>query len=165
MLAKAKCEFSLFFLAQGFSYQHRIFQKYIAFTFLFYFLCSHFDQFVVTIFFNLLWFFRFCHEPAWCSKLKFFLFFLFFSQSLLGISGLFAWTQQPYVWTFQNVWWLHTSVHSPADKCCNNDTPGRAAAVSVGLLHVFVPPATQPNGVEEKKQEVQGQTGERHTSD
>lgn len=53
---------------------------------------------------------------------------------------------------------------SPADKRCDNDTPGRAAAVGVGLLLAFAPPAAQEDGIEEQEQQVQGQTGQRHTS-
>lgn len=56
------------------------------------------------------------------------------------------------------------SIYQPADKCGDDDTPGRAAAVGVGLLLVFVPSAAQKNGVEEQEEKVQGQTGERHTS-
>lgn len=55
-------------------------------------------------------------------------------------------------------------LHSPADKCCDDDTPGCAAAVSFGPLLTLVPPAAQPEGVEEQEQKVQGQTGEGHAS-
>lgn len=54
--------------------------------------------------------------------------------------------------------------YRPADKRGDDDTPGRAAAVGVGPLLVFVPPAAQENGVEEQEEKIQGQTGERHTS-
>lgn len=59
---------------------------------------------------------------------------------------------------------LKQHLYQPADKCGDDDTPGRAAAVGVGLLLVFVPSAAQKNGVEEQEEKVQGQTGERHTS-
>lgn len=54
--------------------------------------------------------------------------------------------------------------YSPAHECCNDDAPGRAAAVGVGLLLAFAPPAAQEDGVEEQKEEVQGQTGQRHAA-
>lgn len=53
---------------------------------------------------------------------------------------------------------------SPADECCDDDTPGSAAAVCAGLTLVFFPPAAQTNGIDEQEHEVQGQTGERHSS-
>lgn len=55
-------------------------------------------------------------------------------------------------------------LYQPADERCDDDTPGRAAAVGVGLLLIFVPSAAQKNGVEEQEEKVQSQTGERHTS-
>lgn len=65
-------------------------------------------------------------------------------------------------WENAILWNLYS--YSPADKCCNNDTPGCTAAVGIGLLLIFLPPATQENGIEEQEKKVQGQTGERHTS-
>lgn len=53
--------------------------------------------------------------------------------------------------------------HSPAHKGGNDDAPGCAAAVGVGLIGVFTPPAAEANGVDEQKNEVQSQTGKRHT--
>jgi len=55
-------------------------------------------------------------------------------------------------------------LHSPAHKRCNDDTPGGAATVGTGLLLIFVPPAAQTNGIDEEEQEVESQTGKRHTS-
>lgn len=52
-------------------------------------------------------------------------------------------------------------LHLPAHECCDDDAPGRAAAVGVGLFRGFAAPAAKPNGVEEEKQEVQNQTGKR----
>lgn len=64
--------------------------------------------------------------------------------------------------------YIHTTItmclHSPADKRCDDDTPGRATAVGAALILIFVTPAAQANGIEEQEQEVQGQTGECHTS-
>lgn len=48
---------------------------------------------------------------------------------------------------------------SPADERGDDDTPGGAAAVGVGLLLALLPPAAQPEGVEEQEEEVQGQAG------
>lgn len=67
-------------------------------------------------------------------------------------------------------WWTWilagavTRLHSPANECCDDDAPGRAATVGVGLLLVFTAPAAQANGIDEQEQEVQSQTGKRHTS-
>lgn len=54
--------------------------------------------------------------------------------------------------------------NSPADQCRDDDAPGRAAAVGVGLLIAFAPPAAQEDGVEEQEEKVQGQTGQRHAA-
>lgn len=60
---------------------------------------------------------------------------------------------------------------SPADERSDDDAPGGAAAVGTGLLRVCVrvrgvialaSPAAQPKWVEEKEQEVQGQTHQSH---
>lgn len=60
---------------------------------------------------------------------------------------------------------------SPADERGDDDAPGGAAAVGAGLLRVRVrvrgvvalaPPAAKPEGVEEEKEEVQGQTQQCH---
>jgi len=53
---------------------------------------------------------------------------------------------------------------SPADERCDDDAPRGAAAVGGGPVLAFAPPAAQTDGVEEQEQEVQGQTGQRHTS-
>lgn len=67
-------------------------------------------------------------------------------------------------------WWswivasAFTCFHSPANERCDDDAPGRAAAVGVGLLLALVVSAAQANGIDEQEQEVQSQTGKRHTS-
>lgn len=63
---------------------------------------------------------------------------------------------------------------SPADKCGNDDAPGGAAAVSAGLLGVrmgvrgivtLASPAAKPERVEEKEEEVEAQTQQRHSTE
>lgn len=54
--------------------------------------------------------------------------------------------------------------HSPADERRDDDAPGRAAAVGVGLLVALAPPAAQEDGIEEQEEKVQGQTGQRHAA-
>lgn len=54
--------------------------------------------------------------------------------------------------------------HSPADECRDDDAPGCAAAVGIGLLLAFAPPAAQEDGVEEQEEKVQGQTSQRHAA-
>lgn len=55
-------------------------------------------------------------------------------------------------------------LNSPADKCCDDDTPGSAAAICIGLIVTFLALAAKPDGIEEQEKEVQGQTGECQTS-
>lgn len=53
---------------------------------------------------------------------------------------------------------------SPADECCDDDAPRCAAAVGVGPILAFAPPAAKTNGVEEQEHEVQGQADQRQSS-
>lgn len=67
-----------------------------------------------------------------------------------------------FIHPFLNTW--EQNWDQPADEGRDDDTPGRAAAVGVGLLLVFAPSAAQKDGVEEQEEKVQGQAGQRHPS-
>lgn len=63
---------------------------------------------------------------------------------------------------------------SPADKRGDDDAPGGAAAVSTGLLGVWMgvrgivtlaSPAAKPERVKEQEEEVQAQTQQRHSTE
>lgn len=49
--------------------------------------------------------------------------------------------------------------NSPAHQGGNDDAPGCAAAVGVGLFTALLATATEPERVEEEEEEVQGQAG------
>lgn len=53
---------------------------------------------------------------------------------------------------------------SPADQRGDDDAPGRAAAVRVGLVLGLPPAAAEPEGVDEQEEEVQCQAGQGHTA-
>lgn len=54
---------------------------------------------------------------------------------------------------------MHAESNSPAHEGGNDDTPGRAAAVGVGLLAALLAAAAKPEWVEEEEEEIQGQAG------
>lgn len=59
---------------------------------------------------------------------------------------------------------MHVESNSPAHEGGNDDTPGRAAAVGIGLLAALLAAAAKPEWVEEEEEEVKGQAGESHCS-
>lgn len=48
----------------------------------------------------------------------------------------------------------------PAHEGGDDDTPGRAAAVSIEVLLALAVPAAQPEGVEQQEEQVQSQAGQ-----